>query len=636
MNTIQSEAEIVQQSSPVTIIGAGILGLMNAMQYAKRGIDVVLIDDVVGQKRSYKVGESLLIFTNPFLRTIGDLDDFLQNSFAKHGVLFVYGAENKTDFESATEWGFQTKLPDRWYAAMPNKKLFRSVFFDAQMVRPEAEDLLLQSVRNHPKITFLDTALVKDVTVSEDETPNTVYWECQHSKRKGVVQTKWIIDCSGRRRYLVKKFNHDIPEVHTDGFKTTAVWAQFANFTDELFDERWTYNYPDAGHTLRDRNTLHFWGIGYWMWLIRLSGDRVSVGVTFESHFAPEGKNYKEQFWNIINRYPLMRDKISEETMLEMRTYKDVQYMTDTFISPKRYVIVGDAASIIDAYYSQGISLALVTSWHAANIIQDELETGKMDRDYLNHVNRATVQDWYMMRHMVRGKFTPAIQDSRFFLLSHILDFTIFTAIGIPRYRLTRWLAETGGDPKAEQPVHTWIRHYLRTRLYLSQTRPWGWLSPEFVQNLQRRWQERLTERALWRLENGVEVKQIKAIVRVNAALPLIGRLFSSKKKVDISPTEFHEPAWLRLRGTELNPIPLSMGGPVYLMLFMGMYFYDMCDTMVRKTLFTLNPGKAKKLKEARMAALTAQTVQPQQLNMLNDRGEDIQETDSQETVPTR
>ena len=468
----------VPTSAEVTIIGGGILGLFNALQYAKRGINVVLIDDLQGKERSFKVGESLLIFTNPFLRTIGELDDFLQEAFPKHGVLFVYGAEGKDNFEDSTEWGFQTKLPQRWYDAMENKKLFRSMFYDAQIVRPEAEDLMLEAARAHPRIQFIDTALVKDVTFQPDNQPHLVHWQCQRTQQTGSVQTRWVIDCSGRRRLLARKMQHDLPEVHDD-FRTTAVWGQFRDLTDEQFDERWSYHYVDQGSTLRDRNTLHFWGEGYWMWLIRLSDNRVSVGVTFDHRLTPPGRSYVEQFWDIINRYPLMRDKISPETQLEMRTYKDVQYISDTYVSPQRYGLVGDAASIIDAYYSQGISLALVTSWHIANIVERDLRQNQLDERYIQRVNRATKQDWLMMRNLVRYKYSAAIKDSRYFILSHLLDFSIFSCIIVPRFRMTRWLAETGGDTSEESPVHKKMRAYLERRLYLSQTRPWTYLPPE-------------------------------------------------------------------------------------------------------------------------------------------------------------
>ena len=582
-------------SAEITIVGAGILGLINALQYAKRGIPVVLIDDLAGKKRSYKVGESLLIFSNAFLRTIGELDDFLVHAFPKNGVWFLYGAEGATDFSQTTEWAYQTTLPPRWSDAMANKTFFRSLFYDAQMVRPEAEDLLIETVRKYPLITFLDTSLVKDVILGENDDLHEVHWESQQTHETGIVHSRWVLDCSGRRRLLAKKFQHDIPDIRDD-FRTTAVWGQFGQFSDALFDERWEYQYPDGGSTLRDRNTCHFWSNGAWIWLIRLTGDRVSIGVTFDQRTPPEGRSYKEQFWNVINRYPLLRDKISKETQLEMRTYKDVQYMTDTFVSPRRYGMVGDAASIIDAYYSQGISLAFASSWHIANIVQEDLQSGQLDTDYIRQVNRATVQDWRMMRNMVRTKFSPAITDSRFFLLSHLLDFTIFACVAGPRYRLTKWLAETGGESSKETAFHKRQRQYLHQRLYFSQTPPWHWLPAVTIQKVQRHWQEKLAQRAIWRIEHENALPPLTAIVRVSSFIPLIRKLmFGHKAKIDISPNEIVEPAWVRIKGTETQPFPTYVGGIAQLNLFLSLYFWDWVDTGRRKLLFRLG-GKKRQL----------------------------------------
>jgi 2-polyprenyl-6-methoxyphenol hydroxylase-like FAD-dependent oxidoreductase len=72
------------QETQVVVVGAGIIGLINALQYARRNIDVVLIDNLVGHKRSYKVGESLLVFSNMFLRTVGGLDEHLMTESSRH------------------------------------------------------------------------------------------------------------------------------------------------------------------------------------------------------------------------------------------------------------------------------------------------------------------------------------------------------------------------------------------------------------------------------------------------------------------------------------------------------------------------------------------------------------------------
>ena len=63
-----------------------------------------------------------------------------------------------------------------------------------------------------------------------------------------------------------------------------------------------------------------------------------------------------------------------------------------------RYVIVGDASSIIDAYYSQGVSLSMSTSWHGANIAERDLREGVLDTAYIEHVNAAVLADWRIMR----------------------------------------------------------------------------------------------------------------------------------------------------------------------------------------------------------------------------------------------
>src|SRR3954470_19866594 len=90
----------------VCVMGAGIVGLHNALQYARRGFKVVLVDEMTERgMAAYKVGESLLIFSNAFLRTIGELDKELNESFEKKGVWFTYGLEGKDKFdEELTEW----------------------------------------------------------------------------------------------------------------------------------------------------------------------------------------------------------------------------------------------------------------------------------------------------------------------------------------------------------------------------------------------------------------------------------------------------------------------------------------------------------------------------------------------------
>src|SRR5216684_6467554 len=508
----------------VCVIGAGVVGLHNALQYARRGFSVVIVDELTEHvKSAYKVGESLLIFSNPFLRTIGELDQELSEAFPKRGVWFAYGLEGKETFDAdVTEWGFQLAIPERWKDAIEDKKFERTMFGDCQIVRPELEAVLRDRLKRFEKITLIDCGLVRDVELGEDS-DHVVTWRSKDDSIGGTVRARWLVDCSGRARLLVKRFGHDVPL--TDGFSTSAVWGQFSGCTDAFFDETlWNFEFPDGDVVRRDLDTVHLWGDGYWIWLIRLAKDRISVGVSLHRTRLDVDRNLRKVFWEIIRRYPMLH-WIQEEDVLDFRAYRDVQFISDTYVSPDRYIIVGDASSIIDAYYSQGISLSLSTSWHAANIAEADLRGGVLNTDYIAHVNRAVLADWQIMRSMVRSKYSTTIADSRFFLLDHWLDYLIFGAVATNRFRIVRWLTATNGDTRAETPATAKLRARLTRELFLSQSTPLNRVDPAKVASVIERCHAGVQRRAQWRLDHGIRSRPAKAVMRPESPLPAMWRL---------------------------------------------------------------------------------------------------------------
>lgn len=548
----------------VVVVGAGIVGLTNALQLAKRGLQVTLIDNIRDQRTSFKVGESFLVFTSAFLRTIGELDEFISHeSFIKLGVWFSVGAEGRQDFGRATEWAVNADPhpPHYLHDLAPDKKWFRCMFLDMQIVRPEAEEVMRTAVRAHPNIRFLDASRVVDVALGEAGQPHCISFK--QGDEHGMLHARWVVDCSGRNRMLAKRLGHaaETREMDDD-FQTTAVWAQFNQVTDANFDERWTHVAGDGGATNRDLYTVHLWGTGYWIWVIRLSQGRISIGVTFDQRTPPPGKTLREQFWNLVRRYPMLDGIISEETLLEFNAFRNVQHWTDTFVSDRRYAMVGDAGSIIDAYYSQGIALALVTSWHLANVIQRDLSDRHLDSAYIARINDATRQDWHMLRNMVREKYTSAINDSRFFLLSHILDMTVFWCMGSTRAKLTHWLVDTEGDTSRETQRLRRVRHSLEQRLFYSRSPYWLFLSPKRVQRIQRYLQGKIATRARWRLNNAMQVPSLTSVLSVTAPVPKVWKLLFARanRHVDISARDLVQPVALRPREAVnwFDRLPLS------------------------------------------------------------------------------
>lgn len=593
----QSTATSTRAEAQVAIIGGGILGLFNALQYAKRGVSVTLVDDLVGNKRSYKVGESLLVFSSMFLRTVGGLDEFITTeSIPKEGVWFAYGGEHQPGFDGCTEWALNRALPAFVKDGFENQQLYRALVDDAQIVRPEAEDLMVEQARRHPLIALLDTAKAKEVTLGDGDVPHVVEWESRSQGKKGQLRARWIIDCSGRTRFLAKRFGHSMDEKElADGFQTTAVWAQISGVELDDFSDVWRYHFPDHGSTKREGSTLHLWGEGYWIWVIKLSNGRISIGVTYNQAIAPPGAKYEDKFWNVIRRYPVFDKMLLPENVLEFRVYKNVQYMTDTFVSPKRYAMVGDASTIIDAYYSQGMSHSFVASWHVANIAEADVKQRGLDGAYVERVNRYLVEDWRVVRNMVREKFTSAIKDSRFFLLSHLLDTAIFTCIGTPRYQLARWLVETSCATENETAEHAAMRESLQREVFYSRALPL--VAPETLQRTQRYLQRVIADRARWRLEHGVRTPQVKSIVRYIVGPIPLWRLFgrSADAPIDISPHELASvPKFMRFTGKERSPLALQIGAVISVVMFLMLFAYDSAAMLFVRLAFRVS-GKAKR-----------------------------------------
>jgi 2-polyprenyl-6-methoxyphenol hydroxylase-like FAD-dependent oxidoreductase len=606
----------------VVVVGAGMVGLLAAMGLAKRGLNVTVIDDVVNQKLSYKVGESFLVSTG-VPRVIGELDDFLNDEcFVKLGVWFTYGVQGEREFRPKSEWVVAAMseftlqetsddFRDHYlYDIAKDKLAFRSLVVDQQICRPDTEELLRKSVHSKTNIRFLDTARVNDIEMAGTDTdPHLVTWTDHTANTQGSVRARWIIDCSGRSRMLANKLGHVAePQVLNDGFQTTALWGQFEGISDELFEPVWRYHGQDGTSTARrDLFTLHLWGDGHWIWVIRLAGGRVSVGITYDQRKLPQEGSPREKFFSALAGYPVFDGVLDREKLLEFRMYKNVQHLTDTFVDPKRYAMIGDSSSIIDAYYSQGLGQSFQTMWHVSNIIEKDVKHTGLDIEYIDRVNKATFEDWLIIRNFVKEKYTGAIADSRFFLLSHLLDWVVIWSTGTARYRWTNWLAATGGDPSKEDATSRKAREFCETHLFYSKGQVWHWLPEQAVRRRLEHFQTKLGERARWRIEHGITGPTVFVQMSLTRCLPSMWRLLGKgpSASVELSGTDFVAPKKLRkpwARSWWVNALPLTasqrfllvlkLRTPMLATMFLACYALDAADTTRLKALHLLRGGR--------------------------------------------
>lgn len=536
--TAETASSTEDEIFDVCVYGAGIIGMFNALQYAKRGLRVVIVDELnETDKSAYKVGESLLTFSNAMLRSICDLDQEISVSFDKRGLWFIHGFEGRTDFDGVTEWAEYSPLPESWREKIYSRPFGRAMFQNAQIVRPEVEAVLRSRMAAHELITVLNSGRIVDFVPGMEGAPHITTWRSRNRAATGTIRSRWVIDCTGRQRFLARRLGLSMPL--DDGFVTSAVWGQFANCTDDDF-QGWEYTFPDGSQARRDYTTVHLWGDGYWIWLIRLTGNRISVGVSVNRRILKEGQQLRDLFWDIIGRYPGLAF-LKEENLLDFSAYKNIQHISQVYVSPERYVLAGDAASIVDAYYSQGMSQAMLTSWHGANIVERDLKEGVLDEGYIEHVNRTMRADWLLIRSIVKHKFSPAIADSRFFILDHIVDFIVFAGIVPARHRMATWLIRTGnGNSAREMPVEKDLRLWLQKSAFLNRSFPLRLVSPERAVKFLDRLRSRAEKNAMWRIEQGYVAAPIDGVLRSLAPVPNGWRLpwaFLRNAKVSITPS---------------------------------------------------------------------------------------------------
>lgn len=530
------EAEHTHEMVDVCVYGAGIIGLFNALQYAKRGLRVAIVDGPAGaDEAADKAGESLLGFSNAMLRSVGDLDAEISRSYEQRGMWFVHGYEDQKSFDGVTEWAEYSPLPEAWTKKIYGDEFGRAMFQNAHVVRPEIEAVLRERMAEQPLITVIDSGRVVDVALGSGAEPHLTTWRAGDRSADGRVRSRWVVDCTGPTRFLAGRLGRPAPPA--DDVVTSAARGQFAHCTDDDF-AGWEYTFPEGATARRDHTTAHLWGDGYWISLIRLTQDRISVGVSLDRRILKDREQLRDAFWRIVRRYPAL-DFLTEETCLDFSADEDVRPTCEVRVSPERYVLAGDAASTVDAYYGQGLSQAMLASWHGANIAERDIKDGVLDTAYAERVNRTMKADRSLLRSTVEHKLSPAIADSRFFMLDHLLDFLIFAAIVPARYRMTAWLVGTGGRTAQETPETASHRSWLQEHGFLNRSFPFGLLGPEAAVSLFERTRSLNERNARWRLTNGITPAPMDGVLRSLAPLPATWRL---------------PPALLRNRPVSLTP----------------------------------------------------------------------------------
>jgi len=329
-------AELMQ--SDITIIGAGPAGLTAALALGKKGIPCLLIDKhhfprekICGDGLSGKVVSTLNKINPDYVRDL-DRMNFVTGS---HAVRFFSPAVKMM------ELSFQPGIP-----SLPPGFICKRFAFD---------NFLLKKALEIPEISFHSGIQVDKITRKN----GTVSIEDKAGKK--VIKTRLVLFAAGADRSLTAQLTPSYPEGFEEGI---GVRGYFNNVIGS--DEQ----YAIEIHFLKEL-------LPWYLWIFPFEDGSANVGLALPESLAKKNPlSLKELLFHLIKKYPHLEKRFAASSLNGKIEAKRLPYYNGHFtIAGDNYMLLGDAARLIDPFTGEGIGNAMASGNIAAEIAARCLKT---------------------------------------------------------------------------------------------------------------------------------------------------------------------------------------------------------------------------------------------------------------------
>ena len=357
----------------VAILGGGLAGLTLGLQLAAARPETSIL---IAEKRSgpapdaaFKVGESTVELSAFYFGEICGMKDHLEaEQLPKNGLRFFFPADGNEDISKRPEWG-STDFPPT-----PSYQLDRGRF----------ENELTERNRAREGTDVLDGCTVEDVELSPDGHTVTLSRGGQTEQ----VEARWVVDTTGYTQLLKRKLGLEKPVEHT----INASWLRLRGGLDiESWsdDEEWRGRMAKPG--TRKLSTNHLMGEGYWVWLIPLVSDSISIGIVADPRYhAWEEISTLDAALEWLGRHEpqLARDlEARRDEIDDFLKAKDFAYACERVYSPERWALSGIAGCFVDPFYSPGSDHIAMSNTFISDLVIRDLN-GEHDPERVEMLNQ--------------------------------------------------------------------------------------------------------------------------------------------------------------------------------------------------------------------------------------------------------
>jgi len=324
----------------ILMIGRGLAGKLAALYLAHHMPDaqITIVDP---EKDGLPiVGESTVEVTVQFLKSLGLSEHLEEDHLHKYGLSYYFRLPSgKSD--DAPEY-IQHEAPG--VIRLPSYNLNRHTF-DAEL-----------DARIAPLVMSI-TGRVQCVHFPDDLNDTCVVKVKTASGKYQTLEVDFVIDCSGRARVLTKqlKLQKEPP------YQRSSFWFRLIGFDRRILNglknAKIKHHCFDSYYV-----THHFYGHGYWIWIIPMRSitgeDMVSFGITYRSEMLGESRMDFEKLCAVLERdHPKLKSLITSGRRIEESRYYNYMYEAQQYYDQSgNWFLLGDSGFTFDPANSAGIA----------------------------------------------------------------------------------------------------------------------------------------------------------------------------------------------------------------------------------------------------------------------------------------
>lgn len=333
----------------VAIIGASMAGSCLARQLKLKHPQLKITVLERKQKFDSWVGESTLESFWDYAAKDLKLGYYLESNYLyKHGLRFYFDSPEK-DLKLSE----MSELGRRWNHGIPAHHLRRDQF-DTDMCRMNQDIGIDVQLGCQVKKIELDGASGHLLQTSN-----------------GSVKCRYLVDAAGFAAPVGKQL--DLVESMDHRHPISSYWGRFKNtqLIDHLGNDDWRER---TNFTSRALATNHFMYKGYWIWLIPLDSETVSIGVTVRNDMADVTIKGSGAFEDFLKSHTCLQELLGEQyELLDFKAMKRLTRRAKQSFSTDRWFLTGMSSAFIDPFLSPGCAYLTDTNRMIGELIEADL-----------------------------------------------------------------------------------------------------------------------------------------------------------------------------------------------------------------------------------------------------------------------